>query len=130
MSDRRDPRDMASLYVYELEEGWTIYAGKTDADNERLSIKLAHPKDWWFHVRGMPGSHVLLRGPDGEEASREQIEAAASVAAYHSKARAGGTVPVSACRAQFVSKPRGAPRGTVNIRKERVIKVRPGLPVR
>ncbi len=129
MSDRRDPKEMASLFVYELGDGWTIYAGKTDADNERLSIKLARPKDWWFHVRGMPGSHVLLRGPDGEEADKDLLEKAAAVAAWHSKARSGGSVPVSACRAQFVSKPRGAPRGTVNIRKERVLKVRPGLPV-
>ena len=129
MNAKRDPRELADLFVYELEEGWTIYAGKTDADNERLSVKLAGPKDWWFHVRGMPGSHVILRGPDGEEATREQIEAAAAVAAYHSKARSGGTVPVSATRGQYVSKARGAPRGTVQIRKEKVIKVRPGLPI-
>ncbi len=128
MSAKRDPRELANLFVYELEDGWTIYAGKTDADNERLSVKLAGPKDWWFHVRGMPGSHVILRGPDGEEATREQIEAAAAVAAYHSKARSGGTVPVSATRGQYVSKARGASRGTVQIRKEKVIKVRPGLP--
>lgn len=123
-----DAREQAGLFVYELPGGWTVFAGKTDADNERLSIKLARPGDWWFHVRSMPGSHVILRGPEGEEADRELLEAAAAVAAWHSKARGGGTVPVSATRAQYVSKARGAPRGTVHIRKERVLKVRPALP--
>ena len=48
-------------YTYELPGGWTVLAGRTDADNERLSIKLADPRDWWFHVHGMSGSHVLLK---------------------------------------------------------------------
>jgi predicted ribosome quality control (RQC) complex YloA/Tae2 family protein len=50
------------------------------------------------------------------------------VAAYYSKARAGGVVPVSATQAKYVSKPRGAKPGTVEIRKEIVLKIRPGLP--
>jgi predicted ribosome quality control (RQC) complex YloA/Tae2 family protein len=124
-----DPRALADLYAYTLPGGWTVLAGKTDADNERLSLKIARPRDWWFHVRGMPGSHVLLQvGEAGEEPPREALEAAAAVAAWHSKARAGGTVAVSGTLAQFVTKPRGAPRGTVEIRKERVFKVRPALP--
>ena len=127
MSSPEDPRNLANLYVYTLPGGWTVLAGKTDADNDRLSIKLARPRDWWFHVRGMPGSHVLLRVED-EEPPREILEAAAAVAAWHSKARTGGTVAVSGTLAQFVTKPRGAPRGTVNIRKERVFKVRPAIP--
>ena len=103
-------------------------AGQTDAENDHLSLELARPDDWWFHVRGMPGSHVLLHGPDGEEADRATRERAAAVAAWHSKARAGGVAAVSCTRARFVTKPRGAPPGTVQIRKETVLKVRPGLP--
>ena len=103
-------------------------AGQTDAENDELSLKLARPDDWWFHVRGMPGSHVLLQGPEGEEADRGTREQAAAIAAWHSKARAGGVVPVSCTRARYVSKPRGVPRGTVQIRKETVLKVRPALP--
>jgi predicted ribosome quality control (RQC) complex YloA/Tae2 family protein len=56
------------------------------------------------------------------------LKAAAAVAAYHSKARNAGVVPVSCARAQDVSKPRGAKVGTVQIRKETTLKVRPGLP--
>ena len=116
-------------YTYTLPGGWTVLAGKTDRDNDRLSIAFARPRDWWFHVRGMAGSHVLLRVPDaGEEPGPAAIKAAAAIAAYHSKARSGGTVAVSCTRACYVSKPRGAKPGAVSIRREQVLKVRPALP--
>jgi predicted ribosome quality control (RQC) complex YloA/Tae2 family protein len=103
-------------------------AGQTDAENEQVSLELAGPDDWWFHVRGLPGSHVVLQGPHGEEPDRATREQAAAIAAWHSKARAGGVVPVSCTRGRYVTKPRGAPRGTVQIRKEVLLKVRPALP--
>jgi predicted ribosome quality control (RQC) complex YloA/Tae2 family protein len=115
-------------FRYALPGGWTVLAGRSDADNDRLSIKLAEPDDWWFHVRGMPGSHVILHGPPGAEADRETLRAAAAIAAFHSKARAGGVAAVSCTRARHVTKPRGAKSGTVEIRKETVLKVRPALP--
>ena len=113
---------------YELEGGWTVLAGRTEADNDYLSLKLASPKDWWFHAHGCPGSHVLLRARDDMEPDRKTLEAAAAIAAWHSKARAGGVVPVSCTLAVNVSKPRGAEPGTVTIRKEKTLKVRPALP--
>lgn len=114
-------------FEYRLPGGWTVLAGRSDADNEVLSLRVAKPDDWWFHVRGLPGSHVLLRSEDGEEADRATREAAAAIAAYHSKARDAGVVAVSCTRARFVTKPRGADVGTVSVRKEEVLKVRPGL---
>ena len=117
-----------TVYEYELPGGWKVLAGKTDEDNDILSIRLAHPEDWWFHVRGMPGSHVLLRHRPDEEPDRETLKGAAAIAAYHSKAREGGMVSVSCTRAKHVTKPRGAKPGTVTIRRERLLKVRPGIP--
>ena len=117
------------IYTYELQGGWTAIAGKTDRDNDYLSIKLSHPQDWWFHVHGMPGSHVLLKSKENDEQPEPEIfKAAAAIAAYHSKARKGGEVPVSCTRARYVTKPRGSKPGTVSIRKERIIKVRPAIP--
>ena len=81
----------------------------------------------WFHVRGMPGSHVILQGAPGEEPDRQTVKQAAAIAAYHSKAREAGVVPVSCTSARYVTKPRGAKAGTVQIRKEVVLKVRPGI---
>ena len=115
---RPDPEVRA--YEYELPGGWKVLAGKTDEDNDTLSIRLAHPEDWWFHVRGMPGSHVLLwHRPD--ELDHKTLKCAAAIAAYHSKARDGGMVSVSCTRAKNVTKPRGAKPGTVTIRRESLL---------
>jgi len=105
-----------------------VLAGRTDADNDRLSLRVARPLDWWFHVRGLPGSHVVLQGPEGAAPDRETMKAAAAVAAWHSKAREGGQVAVSCTQARFITKPHGAPPGTVRIRKESILRVRPALP--
>jgi predicted ribosome quality control (RQC) complex YloA/Tae2 family protein len=104
-----------------------VLVGRSDADNETLSLHYADPQDYWFHVHGVPGSHVVLRAREGEEPSRDVLRQAAAIAAYHSKARDGGVVPVSFTRAREVSKPRGAPVGTVEIRRETTIKVRPSI---
>lgn len=129
MSRPKSPRRDRSprLLEYVLPNGWKVLVGRTDADNDRLSLKVARPDDWWFHVRGMPGSHVILRSPAGEEADRDTLKRAAAIAAYHSKAKAGGIVAVSCTRARHVTKPRGAEVGTVQIRKEIVLKVRPAV---
>jgi predicted ribosome quality control (RQC) complex YloA/Tae2 family protein len=116
------------LHEYELPSGWRVLAGRSEADNDRLSLRLARPEDWWFHVRGQSGSHVVLQGPPGARPDRETLRVAAAIAAWHSKARGGGQVAVSCTQARFVAKPRGARPGTVQIRRETVLRVRPGLP--
>jgi predicted ribosome quality control (RQC) complex YloA/Tae2 family protein len=113
------------VIAHTLPDGWQVLVGRTDADNDYLSFRVARPEDWWFHVRGMPGSHVILQGPPGVDADRQTLTRAAAIAAYHSTARHAGVVPVSGTRARDVTKPRGAPAGTVQIRHERVFKVRP-----
>lgn len=113
------------MLEYALPDDWEVVAGKTDAANDYVSLRLARPLDRWFHVRGMPGSHVVLRVPAGREPDRATLERAAGIAAYHSKARTGGVVPVSMTEGRHVSKPRGARPGTVEIRRETVLKVRP-----
>ena len=115
------------LYEYELPGGWKVLAGKSDEDNDFLSLKVAKPKDYWFHVRGTPGSHVVLKAKPNEDPDRETLKRAAAVAAFHSKARNAGVVAVSCTRARYVTKPRGAKPGSVRIRKESVFNVRPGL---
>ncbi len=124
VGEPRRPR----TYEYELPGGWVVLAGKTDDDNDILSLKVARPNDWWFHVRGMPGSHVILRVKPGHEPDRTTIKQAAAIAAYHSKARNGGVVAVTYTRAKHVSKVKGAKPGTVRIRRETLCKVRPALP--
>ena len=120
-------REKHNMYEYELPGGWKVLAGKSDEDNDFLSLKVAKPNDYWFHVRGMPGSHVVLRAKPSEEPDLETLKRAAAVAAFHSKARNGGIVAVSCTRARYITKPRGSKPGSVRIRKESVYKVRPSL---
>ena len=116
------------MHEYELSDGWIVLVGKTDIDNDLLSIRAANPDDWWFHVHALPGSHVILRSIHGLEPDRVTLKKAASIAAYHSKARNAGVTPVCCTKACNVSKPRNAKPGTVQIRKEIILKVHPGLP--
>ncbi len=115
-------------WIYELPGGFEALAGKTDADNDLLSLKIAKANDLWFHVHGMPGSHVILRHPDGDKPDNAAVKQAAAIAAWHSKARNAGTVPVKYTEAKHVGKPRGAKPGSVTIKREKTIKVRPALP--
>jgi predicted ribosome quality control (RQC) complex YloA/Tae2 family protein len=124
----RNPEIQPDCWNYQLDGGWEVLAGKTDADNDLLSLKLARANDLWFHVRSLPGSHVILRHPEGGKPDNATIRQAAAIAAWHSKARQGGTVPVACTEAKHVGKPRGAKPGSVSIKRERVIKVRPALP--
>lgn len=123
-----DDRDSARYFRYELPGGWVVMAGRTEHDNDILSTKIAEPDDWWFHVHGTSGSHVILRARQGTEPDRETLRMAAAIAAYHSKARTAGTVPITMTRARYVSKPRSAKPGLVYVERESTIKVRPGLP--
>ena len=115
-------------WKYELPGGFEVLAGKTDADNDILSLKVASPNDLWFHVHRLPGSHTILRHPGHEKPDNATVKTAAAIAAWHSKARNAGVVPVSCTEAKHVGKPRGAKPGSVTIRREKTIKVRPALP--
>jgi predicted ribosome quality control (RQC) complex YloA/Tae2 family protein len=116
------------LHQYHLAGGWTILAGKTETDNDELSMRIAKQNDTWFHARGCPGSHVILHSDHGNRPGKDLLKIAAGVAAWHSKARKAGKVPVSYTLAKHVSKPKQAEPGSVNIRNDRVLIVKPGLP--
>jgi predicted ribosome quality control (RQC) complex YloA/Tae2 family protein len=96
----------------------TILVGRTAADNDVLSLKLAAPNDFWFHVAGGSGSHVVVRNPDDlDNLPRETKRLAAALAAGHSKARRGGRVAVHMARVRDVSKRRGLAPGKVFLRR-------------
>ena len=92
MPDAKPPKHdrRFRLIEYALAGHWTVLVGRTDADNDYLSLAVAQPNDWWFHVRGVPGGHVILKGRPGEDPDRETLKRAAAIAAYHSKAKKAG----------------------------------------
>jgi predicted ribosome quality control (RQC) complex YloA/Tae2 family protein len=107
-------------------DGMTVLVGKTAEDNDILSMKLASPRDFWFHVAGDSGSHVVVRNPENlDRLPRETERFAAALAAGYSKARHGGRVSVHTCRCEDVSKPRGLPAGKVVLERFKNLMVEP-----
>jgi predicted ribosome quality control (RQC) complex YloA/Tae2 family protein len=103
-----------------------VLVGRGDEDNDHLTFEVAEPRDLWLHVAGgTPGSHVVIRNPEGVEVPREVVERAAAAAAWYSKARGAPKVEVHVCRIADVSKPRGAPTGLVELARWKSVKVKP-----
>src|SRR5205823_6073074 len=106
-------------------DGYEVLIGKGDAENDELTFQVASPEDFWLHVVGVAGSHVVVRNPTGLAAlPKTVVERAAELAAWHSKARAARPVDVHLCRVADVVKPRGAPPGQVELRRWERVRVR------
>jgi predicted ribosome quality control (RQC) complex YloA/Tae2 family protein len=109
--------------------GFEILVGKGDAENDRLTFEVAEPHDWWLHVAGYSGSHVVVRNPEElAELPRAVLLKAAELAAWHSKARSAGRVEVHVCRVGDVSKSRGFEPGKVQLRRWQRVRVYPRDP--
>ncbi len=92
--------------------GYEILVGRSNTQNDRLTLKFAHKGDMWLHTQKIHGSHVIIRcaGEDPDEAT---LMEAAGLAALHSRAAEGGKVPVDYTRVKFVKKPSGSLPGMV-----------------
>lgn len=126
---QKKEEDIPPFRIFHVDGGFEVWAGKRNDNNDLLTFKYARPNDLWFHARGSSGSHVVLRKGTGKgEISRRAIEQAAAIAAYYSKMKTSGLVPVAVTERKYVRKPRGAPAGTVAIQREKVLMVKPGIP--
>jgi predicted ribosome quality control (RQC) complex YloA/Tae2 family protein len=108
-----------------------VLIGRSNEGNDHLTLHMARPEDYWLHVHGAPGSHVVLRRGKGKnEPSKRTLEEVAAWAAFYSQARTAGTVPVFWTRKKYVRKPRGAKPGTVVCEREKSLMVRPKEPAK
>ncbi len=97
---------------YVSQSGFTILVGRNNKQNDKLTLKQADKNDLWFHTKDIPGSHtIILTG--GREVDDDTMLMAASLAAYNSKSREAGKVPVDFTKVRYVSKPRDAKPGMV-----------------
>ncbi|MGH7788086.1 MAG: NFACT RNA binding domain-containing protein [Candidatus Binatia bacterium] len=107
-------------------DGMIVLVGKTAADNDVLSLKLAAPRDFWMHVAADSGSHVVIRNPDNLAVlPRDTAQFAAGLAARYSKARDGGRVAVHVTTCAEVSKPRGFAPGKVLLGRYKTVHATP-----
>mmetsp|Transcript_19515 Transcript_19515/g.29122 ORF Transcript_19515/g.29122 Transcript_19515/m.29122 type:complete len:196 (+) Transcript_19515:50-637(+) len=114
-----------------MEQGWTILVGKNAADNDVLSTKIGNPNDFWFHVHGCPGSHVVVRNPmDDTDLPREVKRVAAGLAAWYSKAKTSSKASVHYTKCRHVKKIKGSPAGQVQLSDYKAISVPPLDPTR
>lgn len=100
-------------YHYISSDGYDIYVGKNNYQNEELTFKVATGNDWWFHAKGIPGSHVILKSNNEEELPDRVYEEAASLAAFYSKAKDADKVEVDYIQKKNIKKVAGAAPGFV-----------------
>ena len=99
-------------FHYVSSDGFDIFVGKNNFQNDELTFKQATGNDWWFHAKKMAGSHVVVKTPDGELPDRT-FEEAASLAAYYSKGRDQDKVEIDYVIKKEVKKPASAKPGFV-----------------
>ena len=100
-------------YHYISSDGFHLYVGKNNYQNDELTFKFATGNDWWFHARQMPGSHVIVKLENAEEMPDRTFEEAARLAAYYSRGRGHDKVEIDYIQKKHVKKPGGAKPGFV-----------------
>lgn len=99
-------------FHYLSSDGYHMYVGKNNYQNEELTFKFASGNDWWFHAKGIPGSHVIVK-TGGDELPDRTFEEAAKLAAYYSKAKGQDKIEIDYTEKKNVKKPGGGKPGFV-----------------
>ena len=97
---------------YISSDGYHMYVGKNNLQNEELTFSFANGNDWWFHAKGAPGSHVIVK-TGGDELPDRTFEEAGRLAAYYSKNRGSDKVEIDYVEKKHVKKPNGSKPGFV-----------------
>lgn len=99
-------------FHYLSSDGYHIYVGKNNYQNEELTFKFATGNDWWFHAKGMPGSHVIVKS-NNEDLPDRVFEEAGKLAGYYSKGRDNDKLEIDYLQKKNVKKPNGSAPGFV-----------------
>ena len=121
--NKYDFQEITNLTKLEF-DGYTIYVGKNNKQNDYLTCKFAKDKDIWFHTKDIHGSHVILK-TNGDTPPKEVIIKCAELASYYSKAKYSSHVPVDYTEIKNVKKPNGAPLGYVIYTNNKTVYVDP-----
>lgn len=111
-SSHKKERVKSVPYHYISSDGYDMYVGKNNFQNDELTFKVAVGNDWWFHAKGIPGSHVIVK-TNGDTLPDQTFEEAARLAAYYSKGRDNAKVEVDYLEKKNVKKPNGSAPGFV-----------------
>lgn len=122
--DKQRKQTLAPPIQFTSPTGFTVLVGRNNRQNDQLTLKQAGKNDLWFHTKDIPGSHTILL-TEGREVDEETVLYAAQLAAYHSKAKDAGKVPVDYTKVRYVSKPQGAKPGMVIYVNQKTLFVSP-----
>lgn len=111
-NDKR-PKITSRPFHYLSSDGYHIYVGKNNYQNEELTFRFANGNDWWFHAKGIPGSHVILKNDGKGETPDRAFEEAGALAAYYSKGRENEKVEIDYIQKKNIKKVTGAAPGFV-----------------
>jgi len=111
-AQKTEKKTIQKNYLTYTYNNFEILVGKNNLQNDKLTFKIAHKNDLWFHVKNAPGSHTILR-TNSQVVSRETLEFAASLAAAHSKLKNSPKVEVDYTEVKNVKKIPGAKPGMV-----------------
>lgn len=110
---------------FRSQEGYPILVGKTNRDNDRLSMSIAKGNDWWMHIgQGYGGSHVVIRVPRGKTPALETLLDAGHLALHFSKARGRGEAEVLYTQRKHLRKRKGAKPGAVEVTRSKSLQIR------
>lgn len=109
-------------------DGFDIYVGKNNTQNDYVTTKLANSQDIWFHTKNIHGSHAVIKLGLDKNVPESTMREAAQIAAYYSKARESSQVPVDYCPVKNVKKPNGAKPGMVIYEGYNTVYVSPKKP--
>lgn len=110
---------------YVSSDGYDIFVGKSNLQNDELTLRMAEPTDIWMHTKDIPGSHVIIRTNGQKELPETTMEEAANLAAFYSKAKNSSMVPVDYTQRKNIKKPNGAKPGMVIYLTNRTIYINP-----
>lgn len=108
----KKPKITSRPYHYLSSDGFHIYVGKNNYQNEEVTFRIAGGGDWWFHAKGIPGSHVVVKS-EGKELPDRVFEEAGALAAYYSKGRGNEKVEIDYIQRKHVKKAAGGAPGFV-----------------
>ncbi|WP_422485197.1 Rqc2 family fibronectin-binding protein [Gudongella sp. DL1XJH-153] len=124
MKDRKKKVKLSGPLRFVSSEGFEIFVGRNNRQNEMLTMKIAKKEDIWLHTKGIPGSHVIIK-TEGNSVPEQTLTEAGLLAAYYSKGRNSGSVEVDYTEKKYVRKPKNGKTGLVVYENQKTIVVNP-----
>ena len=109
----KKPKITSKPFHYVSSDGYHMYVGKNNFQNEELTFKFATGNDWWFHAKGVPGSHVIVKTDGADDMPDATFEEAGRLAAYYSQSRDNEKVEIDYIQKKHIKKPKGGKPGFV-----------------